>query len=128
MAPIALGATYGIPDVVVVVALVVVILLLTGWAGYRCYRFRGALARAPDALLDERQVVVRDRAYRDSYRIYAGVLATTLFALQLGQALFRWTGDLSLASPMWLLSPVVASIALPSAVVAWQEPDLAREA
>lgn len=93
------------------------------------YLFRRSMAQSPDAMLDERQVRIRDRAYLAAYQVFAGITLIGLLVLGIG-------GD-ALDAPVTLTFDVMQPLIwgailygmiLPSAVVAWQEPDLDEEA
>lgn len=85
----------------------------------------------PDRVLDERQVALRNRAYRIAWRIFMGVFTTAL-ALTLGLMIGGGAAN-GLAAPLEFSLPlgvalglVVAlagvSAILPYAVLAWLEP------
>lgn len=98
------------------------------YAGWRIYEFRSRLAQAPDHELDERQLRVRDRAYLESYRVFVGV---TLLAV-VGLAILPDLVDRPVAftydiAQWWVMGAILLSLILPSAVVAWNEPDLAED-
>jgi len=101
------------------------ILAVTMFAMYQLYRFRSQMAQAPDDRLDERQRQIRDRAYVDSYRWFVLITLLTLVALSLGPTLLDAPITLTFEVANWFIVGIVLiSIALPSAVVAWREPDL----
>jgi hypothetical protein len=96
------------------------------FAMWRIYAFRSHLAQAPDAQLDERQVQIRDRAYLDSYRIFVGVTLVALVLLGLVPGMVDKPLTLTFDVVNWFVTgAVLISLVLPSAVVAWREPDLA---
>jgi len=119
-----LGVT-GIPWALVVAALGLGVIL----AAIALYQFRRRMAQSPDRDLDERQIAIRDRAYLVSYRAFSAiVLGGLLVAGILPDVL-----DRPLAVTFEAVQPVfwgafLYSIILPSAVVAWQEPDLPADA
>jgi hypothetical protein len=101
------------------------ILAVTMFAMYQLYLFRSKMAQAPDEMLDERQRQVRDRAYVDSYRWFVLITLLTLVAVSLLPTLFDAPISLTFEVANWFIVGVVLiSIVLPSAVVAWREPDL----
>jgi hypothetical protein len=112
------------PAVAGVVGLVAI--LLTLFAIRRVYQFRSRLAQAPDAQLDERQLQIRDRAYVESYRIFVTVTIAALMVAGILPGLLDHplTFDYTVAN-FFVVGAVILSIALPSAVVAWREPDVA---
>lgn len=116
----ALGAPPPVWAVVVGVLGLTVILV-----DYGLWSFRQSLAQAPEAALDERQVAIRDRAYLESYRILSGVLLLGVLVVGILPDLL----DRSLQVTFETIQPVMwglihYTIILPSAVVAWREPDL----
>ena len=83
------------------------------------------MAQASDEMLDERQRQVRDRAYVDSYRVFVLITLFTLIALTLGPTLSTNRSRSPTRSRTGVIVGVVLiALALPSAVVAWHEPDL----
>jgi hypothetical protein len=82
------------------------------------------LAVAPEAALDEREVAVRNRAYRLAYRLLAVAFGIPLWLLFLTAA----------SDPSWILDDVsngglvITSLELlfflPTAIIAWIEPDM----
>lgn len=116
---------FGVPPAVAgVVGLVVI--LLTVFAIRRVYQFRSRLAQAPDDQLDERQLQIRDRAYVESYRIFAAITIVALVLVGIVPDLLDHplTFDYTVAN-FFVMGAVILLIALPSAVVAWREPDVA---
>jgi hypothetical protein len=81
------------------------------------------IAGAPDAILDERQAIWRDRSYRFAYIILAvaagGVLAASDFA---SSGTRQWLAN-SLQHGGAFISFVQLLAFLPSMVIAWTEPD-----
>jgi hypothetical protein len=101
------------------------ILAVTMFAMYQLYLFRSKMAQASDQMLDERQRQVRDRAYVDSYRWFVLITLLTLVAVSLIPTLLDVPITLTYDVANWfIVGAVLISIALPSAVVAWREPDL----
>jgi hypothetical protein len=98
------------------------------FAMWRIYEFRNHLAQAPDDQLDERQIRVRDRAYLESYRAFVAVTLLGLAALAIIPDLIDQPITLTYDVVQWLvMGAILLSLILPSAVVAWNEPDLAAE-
>ncbi len=122
------AVAYGVLGVPPAVAGVVGLLaiLITLFAIRRVYQFRARLAQAPDAQLDERQLQIRDRAYVESYRIFAAITIVTLLLVGIVPDLLHQplTFDYSVAN-LFVMGAVILSLGLPSAVVAWREPDVA---
>jgi formate hydrogenlyase subunit 3/multisubunit Na+/H+ antiporter MnhD subunit len=102
------------------------LLAATLFAAYRLYRFRSKMAQAPDDQLDERQRQIRDRAYVDSYRWFVLMTLVVLIAAGILPDLLDRPIELTYEVVNWfVMGAILISIALPSAVVAWREPDLA---
>ncbi len=92
------------------------------------YLFRRSMAQAPDAQLDERQVRIRDRAFLVAYQLFASLTLLGLIVVAIGSDVI----DSPITLTYDIMQPVIwgailYAIVLPSAVVAWQEPDLDRE-
>jgi hypothetical protein len=92
------------------------------------YQFQASMAHVPDAQLDERQIGIRDRAYLVSYRILATLMLLGIFAFSIAPDVL----DRPLAVTFETMQPLMwgallYSLILPSAVIAWQEPDLPGE-
>ena len=84
-------------------------------------------ANEPDAALDERQQRVRDRAYLYSYRGIAGVavLATVYGGLAWDNGLWLPNTWNQVQAVVWGI--LLLAMTLPSAVIAWTEPELPLE-
>ena len=88
------------------------------------------LANAPDTDLDERQVKARDNAYRLSYALFSSLAALGILywylatdAKKLGLWLPSTSNELNAVFwGVWLLM-----VSLPTAVLAWTEPDPVRD-
>jgi hypothetical protein len=120
----ALGVT-GIPWAIVVGALGLGVIL----AATSLYQFRRRMAQSPDRDLDERQIAIRDRAYLVSYRVFCAIVLVGLLVVGILPDVL----DRPLALTFETVQPLfwgafLYSIILPSAAVAWQEPDLPAEA
>ncbi len=103
------------------VGLLVVLLASWMWAVYVTYEFRRRLAQAPDGALDERERTVRDRAYLQSHRILTlGIFVVAVLALVLANDVVTLDGGLLRSL---LMAAGMGALVLPSAIVAWQEPD-----
>jgi len=118
------AATVGVPKVAaasfavasIVAALVAMALV---------WRFRGQLAQQSDDALDERQLATRDRAYLESYRVLSGVLIFGLLVVGIASDVLDRPITLTFATTNWfMMGAILISVILPSAIVAWQEPDL----
>jgi len=98
----------------------------TLFAMWRVYEFRSRLAQAPDGDLDERQIQIRDRAYLESYRIYVGVTLIGLVLAAIVPDIVDRPLVLTYDVVQWfVMGAILLSLVLPSAIVAWREPDLA---
>ncbi len=92
-------------------------------------RFTQNIANKVDAALDERQAAIRNDAHRTAYRVLGSVVVVALVVLQM-----LTTGPLSerpwapQISTREIVAPVCTTIlwiyiTLPTAVIAWREPD-----
>lgn len=105
-----------------------VLLLLIGLAIPRVGRVGKAIADDADARLDERQLALRNSAYTDAYRFVSGLVLIGCIAIALGSDLRQpWvpTGYEEWNAIVWGLFIYLTS--LPSAILAWREPDRAEE-
>lgn len=94
-------------------------------AMFLVWRFRGQLAQGTDAQLDERQVAIRDRAYLESYRIFVAAVLVVLLVVGIGSDIVDRAVTLTFDTLNWyVMGVVLLSLVLPSAVVAWREPNL----
>jgi hypothetical protein len=114
----------GLPGVawVLAVGAIVVSLLVTDYA---LWAFRNSLAQAPDEQLDEREVAVRDRAYLESYRLFTTLTAMGVLLVAIAPDVL----DRPIEYTFETVQPVFwgvlhYAIVLPSALVAWREPDI----
>lgn len=77
-----------------------------------------------DAALDERQRLVRDRAYRLAYRAFFGLSLTLTLALLVAIAAgWHWLPGERGALITLLLGYCAAGVSLPAAIIAWTEPE-----
>lgn len=92
-------------------------------------RFTQRIADREDAELDERQTAVRDNAHRTAYQILGAAIIVGLVLVQMlttGPLSDKpWTPQISIQG---IVAPVLATIlwmyiSLPTAVIAWTEPD-----
>lgn len=89
--------------------------------------FTQRIADEKDTKLDERQMVVRNHAHRTAYRILGSLLIVALTYLHLSVGVLDnrpWTLQISedditpiFTGALWLI------ITLPTAIIAWNEPD-----
>ncbi|WP_375444244.1 hypothetical protein [uncultured Fibrella sp.] len=101
---------------------------LLPFVGLSVYLYRGTqlwqFGNAPDEQLDERQVLVRNRAYQLAYAIVSAVIVSLLVYLMLA-ADFHWpvlSGYDQLNPFFWGVWIVV--LVLPSAILAWTESEI----
>jgi hypothetical protein len=118
-----LGVT-GIPWAIAVAVLGLGVL----FASMALYQFRRAMAQAPDTQLDERQIRVRDRAYLDAYRVFALLVMVVLVVGGIAADALDQRVELTfdLVQPL-IWGAILYGMILPSAAVAWREPDLPGE-
>jgi len=92
-------------------------------------RFTQKIAHKVDAALDERQTAIRNDAHRTAYQVLGSVVIVALVVLQIlttGPLSERpWASQISLRE---IVAPVCTTIlwlyiTLPTAVIAWREPD-----
>jgi|GEM_PF-1578739 len=127
--PVFVAAWLGLPAIGIEVipwAVVVAVLGLgTVLSGFLVYAYRRRLAQSPDGDLDERQVAVRDRAYLESYRVFVAVVLVGLLVVGIGSDVVDrpLLVDFDVVQPV-LWAGILYGMLLPSAVVAWGEPDL----
>lgn len=91
------------------------------------------IANKVDAALDERQTAVRNEAHRTAYQILGSMILVALVSLQIlttGLLSERpWTPQISIRE---IVAPIVTTmvwlyVTLPTAVIAWREPDPAAD-
>lgn len=91
--------------------LVMSILLFVGYFALRTSVRQ--LADAPDELLDERQILIRNEVYLHAYRLTAILLVAAMIVALVGVS--RWEN-------LWFAASMVMA-ALPSMVLAWRLPN-----
>ncbi|MDQ4128928.1 MAG: hypothetical protein M3151_13445 [Actinomycetota bacterium] len=97
--------------------------------GRLLFPFTQKIANKTDADLDERQTAVRDSAHRTSYEILGTVIIVGLALLHmlttgpLGER--PWTSQTSIHGIVWPTFTTILLMfsTLPTAVIAWAEPD-----
>ena len=103
-------------------AAIVAIMLTLGVYSLLCVAVRG-IADAPNELLDERQIQIRDSSYRQAY-LAMGYLILVLFLIMF------YGPDLQLFQPegndgsFLLIASLFAFASLPSMFIAWREKDI----
>ena len=102
----------------------VMFMLFAMLIGYGLVRIavRG-IADAPTELLDERQVRIRDTAYRDSYLI-SGFLVWALMMVYLLGPEMSLSFDTAPDGSFLLIATIFTYASLPSMVIAWREKDI----
>ncbi len=113
------------PDVGVLVYSVTAIFVISATLG--CYSFRRiavrSIADAPDELLDERQIAVRNTSYRYAYFILCYVLMGLMVLMFFGPKLQMFEPQGNDGSYV-VIAALFATAALPSMVMAWREKDI----
>ena len=92
-----------------------------------CYSFLRiavrSIADAPDELLDERQIAVRNTSFRYAYFILGYVLMGLMVLMFFGPELLMFQPDGNVGSFVFIAA-LFAIAALPSMVMAWRERDI----
>ena len=113
------------PSVGVIVYSVTAIFVILAMVG--CYSFLRiavrSIADAPDELLDERQIAVRNTSFRYAYFILGYILLALMVLVLFGPELQMFKSDGNDGSYL-LISVMFACAALPSMVMAWRERDI----
>lgn len=81
------------------------------------------LADAPDELLDERQIQIRNSSYRYAYIVMANVVVVLLILLFVGPGLELFSTKGNDGSYI-LIALIFAFSSMPSMVLAWREKDI----
>jgi hypothetical protein len=117
-----LEMTGPVSSVIYSVSAVFVILAVIG--GYSFLRIAvRSIADAPDELLDERQIAVRNTSFRYAYFIFGYIILGLMLLMLLGPdlKLFRAEGN---DGSYIVIATLFACAALPSMVMAWRERDI----
>jgi uncharacterized BrkB/YihY/UPF0761 family membrane protein len=113
------------PGVGLVIYSVTVIFVIFATLG--CYSFLRiavrSIADAPDELLDERQIAVRNTSYRYAYFILCYILMGLMVLMFYGPELQMFQPEGNDGSYV-VIAAVFATAALPSMVMAWREKDI----
>ena len=113
------------PDVGVIVYSITAIFVILAMVG--CYSFLRiavrSIADAPDELLDERQIAVRNTSYRYAYFILSYVLMGLMVLMFFGPELQMFQPEGNDGSYV-VIAAILATAALPSMVLAWREKDI----
>jgi FtsH-binding integral membrane protein len=111
-----------VSGVIYSMAAVFVILALIG--GYSFLRIAvKSIADAPDELLDERQIAVRNTSFRYAYFILGYIILGLLLLMLLGPELKLFEPEGEDGSYI-VIATLFACAALPSMVMAWRERDI----
>jgi hypothetical protein len=117
---------FGVSEVseILIFSTSVIFVLLSVVLGYSLLRVsvRG-IADAPDELLDERQVFVRNTSFRYAYYIMGYAVPALILMVLLGPELklFQHTGN---DASYIIIAALFAITSLPSMVLAWRERDI----
>jgi FtsH-binding integral membrane protein len=117
-----LEMTGPVSSVIYSVAALFVILAVIG--GYLFLRVAvRSIADAPDELLDERQIAVRNTSFRYAYFIFGYIIVALMLLMLLGPdlKLFQPEGE---DGSYIVIATLFACAALPSMVMAWRERDI----
>jgi predicted secreted protein len=113
------------PEVGIVVYSVTAIFVI--FAMVVCYSFLRiavrSIADAPDELLDERQIAVRNTSFRYAYFILSYVLMALMVLMFFGPELKMFQPEGNDGSYV-VIAAIFASATLPSMVMAWREQDI----
>ena len=113
------------PEVGIIVYSVTAIFVIFATLG--CYSFLRiavrSIADAPDELLDERQIAVRNTSFRYAYFILGYVLMGLMVLMFFGPELLMFQPDGNDRSFVFIAA-LFAIAALPSMVMAWRERDI----
>jgi magnesium-transporting ATPase (P-type) len=113
------------PEVGIVVYSVTAIFVIFSMVG--CYSFLRiavrSIADAPDELLDERQIAVRNTSFRYAYFILSYVLMALMVLMFFGPELKMFQPEGNDGSYV-VIAAIFASATLPSMVMAWREQDI----
>jgi hypothetical protein len=117
-----LNLSSGVGVVVYSVTAVFVILAVVG--GYSFLRIAvRSIADAPDELLDERQISIRNTSFRFAYFILSYVLMGLMVLMIFGPQLEMFQPEGNDGSYV-VIAALLTSAALPSMVMAWRERDI----
>ena len=113
------------PEVSVIVYSVTAIFVI--FAVIVCYSFLRiavrSIADAPDELLDERQITVRNTSFRYAYFILSYILMGLMVLMFFGPELQMFQPEGNDGSYL-VIAALFATAALPSMVMAWRERDI----
>ena len=113
------------PEVgILVYSITAIFIIFAVVGGYSLLRIAvRSIADAPDELLDERQIAVRNTSFRYAYFVFGyivlGLLVLTIFVPEL--QMFQSEGN---DGSFVVIAAVFACASLPSMVMAWREKDI----
>ena len=112
----------GVAGVIYSVAAVFIILAVIG--GYSLLRISvRSIADAPDELLDERQIKVRNTSFRYAYFVVGSIILSLMALIIFGPELQMFQPEGNDGSYV-LIAAMFACASLPSMVMAWRERDI----
>ena len=117
-----LSLSTGVDLIVYSVTAIFVILVLVG--GYSLLRISvRSIADAPDALLDERQIQVRDTSIRYAYYMMGYIVTALLLLMMFGPEVHLFEPEGNDGSYL-VIATLFAFASMPSMVLAWREKDI----
>jgi hypothetical protein len=109
---------------VVVYSVTAIFVILAVVGGYSFLRIAvRSIADAPDELLDERQIAVRNTSFRYAYFIFGYVILALMLMMMFGPELQMFQPEGNDGSYV-VIATLFACAALPSMVMAWRERDI----
>jgi hypothetical protein len=109
---------------VVIYSVTAILVILVVLGGYSLLRISvRSIADAPDELLDERQIAVRNTSFRYAYFILSYVLMALMVLMFFGPELKMFQPEGNDGSYV-VIAALFASATLPSMVMAWRERDI----
>jgi len=113
------------PEVgILVYSITAIFIIFTVVGGYSLLRIAvRSIADAPDELLDERQIAVRNTSFRYSYFILSYILMGLMVLMFFGPELQMFQPEGNDGSYV-VIAALFASASLPSMVMAWREKDI----
>ena len=113
------------PEVgILVYSITAIFIIFTVVGGYSLLRIAvRSIADAPDELLDERQIAVRNTSFRYAYFILSYILMGLMVLMFFGPELQMFQPEGNDGSYV-VIAALFASASLPSMVMAWREKDI----
>jgi len=113
------------PEVgILVYSITAIFIIFTVVGGYSLLRIAvRSIADAPDDLLDERQIAVRNTSFRYSYFILSYILMSLMVLMFFGPELQMFQPEGNDGSYV-VIAALFVSTSLPSMVMAWREKDI----